>query len=110
MSGSQQRVIAFMPNPQAPHLRKIILAIVAVGVLLYLNFDEEGQLMDTLFASKPGRILLATAMTVLVLFTLYRGRTVGRFEVDADESPNSFGCVVIVEALVAAMLWISLLF
>ena len=50
------------------------------------------------------------AMTVLVFVALYRGRTLGRFEVGADESPNSIGCVIIVETIVAIVLWISLIF
>lgn len=96
------------PKPRSGS-RRIVGVILAVALLWFMAETDENPAFTSFLVSRPGRALLAVVMTALVGFELYRGKTLGRFSIDSDESPNSFGFAVIIEALVAAGFWLSLL-
>lgn len=66
--------------------------------------------MSNFLDAKLGRAAAACIMTLLVLRALYLGETGGRFSFKHEESETGFGISIVLQALLAAGLWLSVLF
>jgi len=66
--------------------------------------------MDEFLQTKLGRAFVAMGFTALIVLAFRRRRTWGRFPISMDESPKSFGCMILIWMTIAAGFGISVFF